>query len=208
LSNKLRGRRFARFEQLIASLPKPVRVLDIGGTNRYWETRDYAGRVDVQITTVNLRPEPQVHGNIVPLRGDATALGQFSGEEFDVVFSNSTIEHLFTPAAQAAMAAEIRRLAPAYYVQTPNYWFPIEPHFLFPGWHWLPEGLRVAMVRRRRIGHRGPAEDVIQARALVREIRLLTLRELLVLFPDGQIVKERVGPLVKSFVAVRERVDL
>ena len=53
------------------------------------------------------------------------------------------------------MAAEVRRLAPVYWVQTPNFWFPMEPHFLTPAWHWLPVDLRVAMLRRRALGLAG-----------------------------------------------------
>ena len=203
LTNRLRARRFAHFDAFLASLPKPVRILDVGGTNGFWAMRGFAGRDDVQITTVNHRAEPQVHPNVIPVVGDATDLGPFADAGFDVAFSNSTIEHLFTADNQAAMAREVRRVAPAYYVQTPNYWFPVEPHFLFPGWQWLPERTRIAMVRRRRIGHRGPAPEVEEARQLVREIRLLRRRELAQLFPDGEIANERVGPLVKSFVAFR-----
>ena len=105
---------------------------------------------------VNLEAERPVHQNIEPRAGDATNLSELPDGSFDVVFSNSVIEHLETFERQAAMAAEVRRLAPIYWVQTPNFWFPVEPHFLTPAWHWLPMGLRVAMLRRRRWGWRGP----------------------------------------------------
>jgi hypothetical protein len=113
------------------------------------------------------------------------------------------IEHLETIDRQAAMAAEVRRLAPLYWVQTPNFWFPIEPHFLTPAWHWLPAGLRVALLRRRRWGWRGPCPDPLQAEALVSEVRLMRGNELRRLFPEATLMKERVGPFVKSFVLVR-----
>jgi hypothetical protein len=101
------------------------------------------------------------------------------------------------------MAAEVRRLAPCNWVQTPNFWFPLEPHFLTPAWHWLPQRVRVALLRRRRWGWRGPCPDAEEARALVREVRLMRGRELTRLFPGATIEHEHVGPLVKSFVAVR-----
>jgi hypothetical protein len=101
------------------------------------------------------------------------------------------------------MAKEVRRLAPVYWVQTPNFWFPVEPHFLTPGWQWLPVRARVALLRRHRFGWRGPCADPRQAEAEVREVRLLRSRELRRLFPDATLRLERVGPLVKSFVAVR-----
>jgi hypothetical protein len=206
-SNARRGRRFERFAQIVDELlrtrPRPVRILDIGGTNSFWENRGWAGREDVDIVLVNLEAEARVHANIEPRAGDATDLGHFPDQSFDVVFSNSVIEHLETYERQAAMAAEVRRLAPLYWVQTPNFWFPVEPHFLTPAWHWLPVAVRVALLRRRRWGWRGPCPDPDSAREHVREIRLMRGRELRRLFPDAQLEPEKIGPLVKSFVATR-----
>jgi hypothetical protein len=207
LSNARRSQRFQPFsrlvDRLVAQNNRPIRILDIGGTNSFWEQRGWTGRKDVQIVLVNLDAEPSVHDNIDARRGDATDLTEFSDGAFDVVFSNSVIEHLGTFELQAAMASEVRRLAPHYWVQTPNFWFPIEPHFLTPGWHWLPAKLRIALLKRRRWGWRGPCSDQEEAEALVREIRLMRGRELSTMFPDATVKKERIGPLVKSFVAVR-----
>ena len=206
-SNSRRSRRFARFERLVDDLKRgrsePVRILDIGGTNAFWQNRGWADREDVHVVLVNLEAETPLHANIDPQAGDATELSQFADGSFDVVFSNSVIEHLETFERQAAMAAEVRRLASTYWVQTPNFWFPVEPHFLTPAWHWLPVDLRVALLRRRRWGWRGPCPDADDARALVREIRLMRSRELKHLFPDATLEEERIGPFVKSFVAVR-----
>jgi hypothetical protein len=126
---------------------------------------------------------------------------EFPTGNFDVAFSNSVIEHLFTMEHQQAMAREAARLAPAYWIQTPNYWFPIEPHFHMIGWQWMPEAWRVAMLRKRRCGWRGPLPDLEQARAAVREIRLMKKHELQRLFPSGRIWGERFAGLVKSWVA-------
>jgi hypothetical protein len=206
-SNSRRSQRFLAFEQLVDRLPKhegmPVRILDIGGTNSFWEQRGWAGRLDVQIVLVNIEAEPVKHANIEPRAGDATNLSEFPNDSFDVVFSNSVIEHLETFERQAAMAAEVRRLAPVFWVQTPNFWFPIEPHFLTPAWHWLPVSARVALLRRRRWGWRGPCPDPAEAQALVREVRLMRGGELRRIFPAAALRTERIGPFVKSFVAIR-----
>lgn len=206
-SNSRRGRRFEAFAQLVdtvaARRPGPVRILDIGGTNSFWEQRGWTGRTDVQIVLINLDAEPSAHANIEGRSGDATDLSQFADGSFDIVFSNSVIEHLRSLDNQSAMAAEVRRLAAVYWVQTPNFWFPIEPHFLTPGWHWMPTKVRVALLRRRRWGWRGPCPDPAEATELVTEIRLMRGGELRRLFPDATLKQERIGPLVKSFVAVR-----
>ena len=201
-SNRLRTRRILMFEKLMRSFPPPIRVLDIGGTNLFWEQRGWTGRDDVQITLVNLVAEPKTHRNVDPQVGDATDLREYADASYDIAFSNSTIEHLFTFEKQSAMAREVRRLARAYWVQTPNFWFPMEPHFLVPGWQWLPFQLRVAIIRRWRCGWRGPCVDRDAARRLVGEIRLLTRHELATLFPDGHVIPERFGGIVKSWIVL------
>src|SRR4051794_40989335 len=206
-SNSRRSRRFEAFatlvEQLAAGREDPVRILDIGGTNAYWEQRGWADRDDIRVTLVNLDAEPAVHPHIDPRAGDATDLGEFADGSFDIVFSNSVIEHLQTMERQRAMAAEVRRLAPIYWVQTPNFWFPVDPHFLTPACHWLPVRARVALLRRRRWGWRGPCPDPAEADALVREVRLMRGAELRRMFPEADVQPEKLGPFVKSFVAVR-----
>jgi hypothetical protein len=200
-SHRMRARRFERFEQLTATLPRPLSILDVGGTNAYWAQRGWADRPGVTITTVNLTAEEQEHENVVPMKADATAL-PFADGEFDLVFSNSVIEHLFTFENQRRMAAEVRRIGRAYWVQTPNFWFPIEPHFLAPAWHWLPVSVRVAILRRRAVGWNGRCPDVEKARSVVREHRLMRRSELASLFPGARIEPERVGGLVKSWTAL------
>jgi hypothetical protein len=202
LANRLRAKRFARFEALIAPLPRPLRILDVGGENAFWENRGWAGRSDVRIFSLNLVPEKQQHDNIEPVAGDATNLSQFSDHSFDVVFSNSVIEHLFTFENQRRMATEVQRVGKAYWVQTPNYWFPMEPHFHVPGWQWMPVGVRVSMLQRWRCGWRGPCPEPKRARELVEELRLLTKSELEKIFPGATLISERLGGLVKSWTVI------
>ena len=190
------------FQDLASRIPaRPLRIIDLGGTSSFWERRGWAGRDDIRITTVNLSPEERRHPNVEPVRGDVTDLRQYGDRSYDIAFSNSVIEHLFTFEAQKRMAAEARRLAGAYWVQTPNFWFPIEPHFLFPGWQWLPITVRAALLRRRRIGSRGPYPDRDASERAVREIRLMTRREIAECFPDATIWGETFFGLRKSWVA-------
>lgn len=203
LSNQLRTRRFERFGRLASGFERPVSILDIGGTVAFWTQRGWAGRQGVHITTVNLQGEPSDVSNIRCLAGDATDLREFGDQSFDIAFSNSVIEHLFTFEAQMRMAAEVQRVARAFWVQTPNYWFPIEPHFHTVGWQWLPLAMRTALIQRRAFGWRGPEPIPDRARRLVEEVRLLTKREMRHLFPTATIWGERVLGFTKSWVAYR-----
>lgn len=123
---------------------------------------------------------------------DACAL-PFEDESFDIGYSNSLIEHI-APVRRQEFADEIRRVAKRYWIQTPNHWFPIEPHALLPGAQYLPEGARRAFWRAspRQIAY----EDSLQ---------LLAASELSALFPDALIMRERVGPMTKSLVAIGPR---
>lgn len=202
-SNKLRSRRFRQFEALIMPLPRPLRILDVGGTSKFWEQRGWAGRTDVHVITLNLTAEEQRHENIQPLVGDATDLSQFGNGSIDAVFSNSVIEHLFTFENQRRMAREVQRVGKAFWVQTPNFWFPMEPHFHVPGWQWMPLGMRVAMIQRWRCGWRGPCPDAAKALKLVEEVRLLRETELRAIFPGATLLAERFCGLIKSWTAIQ-----
>ncbi|MHB8492507.1 MAG: class I SAM-dependent methyltransferase [Solirubrobacteraceae bacterium] len=124
--------------------------------------------------------------NATFVQGDATAM-PFADGEFDIAFCNSLIEHL-PPSAQRALASEIRRVARGYWVQTPNRYFPIEPHQLIPGYQFLPRRIR------RPIDHRLTGGAYTE---------LMTRRELLALFPDAELYEERFAGFAKSFAAYR-----
>ena len=85
----------------------------------------------------------------------------------------------------------------------PNKWFPIEPHFMVPFWQFLPVWLRSRLLMRSDIGCVGRVQDYLLAKATVESIRLLTAREMRWLFPDGEVLRETVGPLTKSIVIRR-----
>lgn len=202
LANRFRLRRFRRFESLAFSLPRPLKILDVGGTNAFWQNCHWAGRRDIEIFSLNIAAEKQEFENIMPLAGDATNLQEFTDQSFDIVFSNSVIEHLFTLENQRRMASEVLRVGKCYWVQTPNFWFPMEPHFHVPGWHWIPTDIRVTILRRRRCGWRGPCPDPVRARELVEEVRLMTRSELRSIFPGATMIPERFFGIVKSWIAV------
>src|SRR5436305_9486326 len=99
--------------------------------------------------TLHNRPrehnEPAAAGSWVA--GDGRAL-PFRDGAFDVVFSNSVIEHVGDAASQRRFAREVARVGRAYWVQTPNRWFPVEQHLLTPLVHWLPKQWQRRLVPR------------------------------------------------------------
>jgi hypothetical protein len=102
------------------------------------------------------------------------------------------------------MAREIRRLAPAYYVQTPNFWFPYEPHFRFPLFQLLPEQVRYRLLMQFSLGFGGRRETVDAAMRGVQSVDLLDYAQMRELFPDARLVRELFGPLTKSIMAIRD----
>jgi hypothetical protein len=119
-------------------------------------------------------------------------------KEFDIVFSNSVIEHLFTRENQAKMAKEIRRIGKNYFVQTPNLHFPLEAHWRFPFFQFLPFGVRVYLTQHFNLGRFPKVKDKELARKRVAEIRLLSKKQMKRLFPDGECYNEKFLYLTKS----------
>jgi hypothetical protein len=204
LAYQTRRKRLKDLLRVIDAAPKPVRILDVGGTDTYWKVMDLADRSDLTITILNIYPAERPDPRFEWIVGDARDLSQFGDGEFDLVFSNSVIEHVGSYSDQQRMAAEIRRVGKRYFVQTPNRYFPIEPHFLFPGFQFFPEQMKVFMLKRFRLGWFPKAKTDEEALAFAREITLLSRQEFRQLFPDGRIIDERLAGLVKSFTAVRD----
>ncbi len=204
LASRLRASRFRAFAETLAGVPRPARILDVGGTPHFWTRHAHELPAGAEVTLINpnLSDQPVVQG-IAYVAGDARRMCMFRDLQFDACFSNSVIEHVGSYRDQAAMAREIRRVARAYFVQTPNKYFPIEPHFLTPGWQFAPASLRAWLLQRRGWGWVKKIEDPSAALEAVRSIRLLSARELRELFPDAKIRRERVLGMTKSLIATR-----
>ena len=198
LAARLRRRRFALFESLLSRVRGHVRILDVGGTAFFWRVIGFSGP-NVSVTLLNRTAAKGNSEGIQSVVGDARDMREFADRQFDVVFSNSVIEHVGTYEDQRAMASEVRRIGRRYFVQTPNRRFPIEPHFLFPGFQFLPVAVRAGMLARHNLGWYTKAESYEAAVQEVTAIRLLTETEFRRLFPEGQLYKERFLGLTKSF---------
>lgn len=188
-----REERYRRFIDLCDVRPTET-ILDVGAGSgaaleRFNETNPIVA-VDLNPLTGGWLDRPTVS----VVMGDGTSL-PFQDGEFPVAFSNSVIEHV-PRALHKAFASEIARVSDRYFVQTPNRYFPIEPHYQFPLFQFLPRRVRRALNRRFTLGWQGKGQW--------EEITLLSARDLRRLFPDAEIHRERVFGLTKSLMAVRD----
>ena len=214
LSASFRGKRNLLLAQRLGELAAAVgkrhgrrlKVIDVGGAPGFWKTLQSDMPADV--TMLNIAPDPAAparHGQIAfaSVAGDARDMARWGDREFDLVISNSMIEHVGQWGDIVRATSEMRRLAGHGWVQTPAFGFPVEPHFALPLVHWLPVQLRAAILPH--LPHQGyehlDAGSVGDARRAVEEINLLTAREMRFLFPQADLLRERVIGLTKSFIA-------
>jgi hypothetical protein len=203
IATRLRRERFRIFLEMLQSFSEPTTILDIGGTQEYWDMMVVDGNLHQQVDITLLNPErvDAVHPNFSAFVGDGRTMPQFSDRQFDIVFSNSTIEHVGKFEDQCAMAREIMRVGWKYYIQTPNRYFPIEPHFVFPLFQFLPISVRVFLIQHFNLGWYSRMPNRGDAYKEVASIRLMKKREVEALFPNAKIYEEKFLGLVKSFVA-------
>ena len=179
-----------------------TRVLDVGGTLDIWSTAP----VLPKLVMLNL---PQAGEQACTyVEGDACHL-PFADGSFDLVFSNSVIEHVGSREVQEQFAREVARVGRGYWVQTPNRYFPVETHLLTPFVHWLPKSWSSWMIERFTVWELivRPTEErkrwyIDQFRE---QIRLLSAGDMTRLFPDAAIRKERFLLFTKSLIAVRRK---
>ncbi len=194
-----RKRRMKRFLQAMHPTAA-MTILDVGGYPGNWETVS----INSDVTTLNLHPVPppnQASARIRVAVGDGCNL-PYPDKSFDVVFSNSVIEHVGTLERQRAFAREARRVGKALWIQTPARGFFIEPHLMAPFIHYLPQVLQRRLIRLTPWAIVGkPTSEEIEQH--FREVRLLSKAEFEQLFPDCEIQKECFAGLTKSFIAFR-----
>ena len=209
-ANKLRKARLRVFEEFFwetirdkLSSSERIRILDLGGTLAFWKSMDfqYIENVDITLANLHLEPSSDHYPNIRSIVADGTNLSEIRDNQFDLVFSNSCIEHVGSFSNQQKMAKEIRRIASHYFVQTPNFFFPIEPHFLFPMFQFLPIAARVFLVQHFQLASWPKGETKETSLRFVSEIKLLKYNDLVKLFPTAAIHRERVFGFTTSFMA-------
>lgn len=207
---RLRAKRVTPLLNMIESIHRSngsVSIIDIGGTEQYWGivSSQYLSERHVDITIVNL-PGKVMSEDHAPFRfveADACNLSQFDDKAFDIAHSNSVVEHVGDWDRMVSFSKELKRVSKYYFVQTPNFWFPIEPHCFTPFFHWLPKPTKQWLHLHFVLGHWRRASSVDDAVRIEESARLLNRRMFQALFPDATIATERLFLLPKSFVATR-----
>ncbi len=177
-------------------------IVDIGGREEYWApAKEALETFNCKVTIVNLERTTAVSGNRFTFAaGDALDLHEIADREFDVAHSNSLIEHVGRWDNMVKCANEIQRVSDNYYVQTPYFWFPLEPHFRTPFFHWLPEQLRARLTMMMRLGYMDKSKNLGDAMEAVQSCCLLDAGQMRFLFPGAELQFERVLGLPKSLV--------
>jgi len=205
VQKSFRMKRMRRFAAAFAITPR-TRILDVGGTPDIWGLLPRARRVVLINMPRADESRQSAAAGMEYVHGDGCHL-PFADGSFDIVFSNSVIEHVGEPEAQLRFAQEIRRTGRGYWVQTPNRFFPIETHLLMPFVHLLPRAWRAFIVRRFTVWHwihrPGAEEKRFYIEHFVNDIRLLSAGEMQRLFPDAVILRERFLGFTKSLIAYR-----
>jgi hypothetical protein len=195
--------RFARELGITAS----TRILDIGGTPECWSLLPIRPRL-VLLNT------PRAGEDLAAAEGWVAGDGRclpFRDRSFDIVFSNSVIEHVGDSRSQEAFAREVARVGRAFWVQTPNRWFPVEQHLLTPFLHWLPKSWQRVLAPRVTVWglltRTTPDRRRFYFEHYLSEIRLLGPHEFARLFPGARLIRERFLGMTKSLIAVCSRVE-
>jgi hypothetical protein len=202
LFRHFRSQRMRMFERTL-HISSCTRVLDVGGSPLIWEFASVRPR----LTILNLPSAIERSSRPIHLLAADARMLPFKDASFDVVFSNSVIEHLGARADQRRFAQEIARVGRQYWVQTPNRHFPIELHMMLPLIHYLPKSWQRLIVNRftvwEKLVHPSESGRAFYLHHFLNELNLLDGRDLSRLFPDARIISERVLGFSKSLIAVR-----
>ena len=182
-------------------------IIDVGGRKEYWsivpESFLLAHRVSITITNIEESSVRKPGDGIFNFEfGDGRQL-KYGNGSFDVAHSNSVVEHVGRWEDMVNFSKEVSRVGCAYFVQTPNFWCPFEPHFGMLYFQCLPTPWKIALLMKKERGFFPRMPTVDAAKRAIEHCELLDERMIKALFADAEIRKERFAGMVKSFVAIR-----
>jgi len=195
-----RQKRWQRFCEKIFPTHSDT-VLDVGGCAGDWAGRgSNINHVDILNLEAHETPGIPDSPTMLSIAGDGCNLLYGDGS-YDILFSNSVIEHVGGWEDQKKFAAEARRVGKRLWIQTPAYGCPVEPHYLGLFIHWFPQAWHVRVARWTSVVGLTGAADL---HSIASTTRLITKKEYRQLFPDCEIWTERFLLIFpKSYIAIR-----
>lgn len=200
IGERQRSRRWQWFAETFTDVTS-MSVIDLGGTADAW-LRSPVRPASLHI--INLEPEAaEVPAWMRIDQADACNLpAQIRNGHYDLVFSNSVMEHVGGHSQRQRFADMVHTLAARHWVQTPYRYFPIEPHWLFPGFQSLPLSARAKISRHWPLVHT-PASNREESIRQAMSVELLSRTEMAIYFPDSTIGNERILGIIKSLIAIK-----
>ena|ERR1700693_4941023 len=145
---------------------------------------------------------------IVNRRADVLTLTKDDFTSFDLIFSNSMIEHLSSQHAQRELADRIVSSELPYFIQVPNKYAPIDPHIPrlylpFFGAYPKPVQARILTLTAFDRGGRKPASLAEAYESFLNYYNPLGMRDMRKLFPGAKVEFERAFGAPMSILAYR-----
>jgi hypothetical protein len=197
-------RREARSRWLVETFPDlaEMSVVDLGGRIGFWKQLPTQPK---HVHVVNLEEQPADLPAWAEVdHGDACALPeQIKSRRYDLVFSNSVIEHVGGHERRLRFAESVHLLAPAHWVQTPYRYFPVEPHWIAPGMQFLPVAVRREVARKWPLAYT-PGRTKEEALSRVLWTELVDKTQMRSYFPTSTLRSEKVAGITKSLIAYRK----
>jgi len=196
-------KRARRWEWLVETFPdmQQMSVIDLGGDPETWQQSSVHPK---HVHVVNIETfSGDLPDWIETDFGDACALPEsIASRRYDLVFSNSVLEHVGGHDRRKRFADAVHQLAPRHWVQTPYRYFPIEPHWIAPGMQFMPVRVRAWMAMWWPLAH-VKSKSVREALGGVLWTELIDRTQMRYLFPDSTIRNERLLGLTKSLIAIK-----
>jgi len=207
-----REQRLKRFNKFMNGVTGPIRLIDLGGTVKFWENWGLSERPSFEVTLVNNHDKDKCHAddpirlpNIRRLRADVLTLSAADFAEYDVIFSNSLIEHLPGRELQLKLARAIVDSGQPYFLQTPNKRSPLDPHFprpYVPFFAAYPRSLQARLLSWSALGSSSASPSYDAALTRLENYYPLTTRDVRQLFPQAKILLERPFGVPMSIIAM------
>jgi hypothetical protein len=199
LAGRARARRWL---ELVRRFPdiRNMRVLDLGGSPTTWRLAPVRPE---HVTIVNIDAYVAEEPWITVQQADACNLSSdVLRQEFDLVYSNSLLEHVGGHARREDLAQQVHAAAPHHWVQTPYRYFPIEPHWMMPAMQFFPFAIRMRASQHWRYGHMSTPSEAT-AYEKVAEVELIGNAQMRWLFPESALWRERYLGMTKSLIAIQ-----